>query len=92
MNKMCIRNLCIRLARRLELVVLITMVVMSFPAEAKAYTDPGTGAFLLQALLAGITGSLFFVKVIRTKISSFFRREKSSDDLVTEDTGEKTGE
>lgn len=48
-----------------------------------AYLDPGTGAFLLQALLGGVAGILVVGRLYWAKIKGFFRRspDKSSEPL-----------
>ena len=37
-----------------------------------AYLDPGTGAMVIQALIAGVVGAGFAVKLFWTNIKSFF--------------------
>jgi len=44
-----------------------------------AYIDPGTGSMLLQVLIAGIMGGLFFIKKKWKKIRSFFKKENSHE-------------
>src|SRR5262245_43547705 len=56
----------------------VLLVVALLPVEGKAYTDPGTGTFLLQMLLTGIAGTLFFMRALRHKIRLFFKRNKYS--------------
>lgn len=56
----------------------------ALPLEAKAYTDPGTGAFLLQMALAAIAGSLFFMRALRHRIAMLFKRNRNS---ATQDGG-----
>lgn len=65
-----------------ESLALITWIVMSNSSEACAYTDPGSGAFLMQTVLAAVTGGLFFFKTIRSRIASFFHRSKKSSAQV----------
>ena len=43
------------------------------------YIDPSSGSYLVQMIIAGILGSLFFFKNLWVKIKSFFIRKK--DDL-----------
>jgi hypothetical protein len=54
------------------------LVVITLPFEAKAYTDPGTGIFLLQVLLAGIASGLFFLRTMRQRIKMLFKRNRGS--------------
>lgn len=45
------------------------------------YIDPGSGSYLVQAIVAAILGFLFYFKTIWWKLRSFFtkdRRDKSS--------------
>jgi hypothetical protein len=42
--------------------------------EARAYTDPGTGALLWQMLAAGFVGAMFYVR----KFTKWFRRTPKS--------------
>lgn len=46
-----------------------------------AYVDPGTGAMLLQMIVAGGLGLLFAVKKVRDRILGFCRRKKKDDEL-----------
>ena len=47
-----------------------------------AYIDPGTGALLLQTLIAGFLGVMFYFRAVLKKfVSLIFRRgRKDSDD------------
>jgi hypothetical protein len=45
------------------------------PVSAYAYIDPGTGSVILQALVAGVLGSMFVIKTYWAKITSFFRKK-----------------
>jgi hypothetical protein len=40
------------------------------------YIDPGSGSYLLQALIASVLGVLFYFKHIGKKIKSFFFKAK----------------
>ena len=44
------------------------------PQRVHAYIDPGTGAMVIQALIAAFFGFLFFVRSIRKAIVGFFKR------------------
>lgn len=44
------------------------------------YTDPGSGALLLQLLMASLLGGLFYVRTIKDKILTFFVSKKSVKD------------
>lgn len=43
------------------------------------YIDPGSGSYLIQMIIAGILGALFYFKTIWWKIKSFFTRNKPKD-------------
>lgn len=60
----------------LQLAVWALVFVTVLPLEARAYTDPGTGTFLLQMLLAAIASSLFFMRTLRRRIRLLFRRNR----------------
>jgi len=47
-------------------------LIVCFEREARAYTDPGTGALLWQALVAGLVGVLFYFR----KFTSWFKGKK----------------
>ena len=44
--------------------------------EARAYTDPGSGALIWQMLVAGLVGAAFYVR----KFTSWLRRKWESTD------------
>lgn len=53
------------------------------------YTDPGSGALLLQLLAASLLGGLFYIRKVRDKILSVVFRKKSDkteDAALPEDT------
>src|SRR5215813_6001226 len=68
----------------LKVTAVVLLVVVLLPVDAKAYTDPGTGTFLLQMMLAAITGSLFFVRTLRHRIRTLFKRNRNSSDIEGE--------
>jgi hypothetical protein len=41
------------------------------------YIDPSSGSYLVQMLIAGILGSLFFFKNAWTKVKNFFTGKKT---------------
>jgi hypothetical protein len=49
------------------------------PREAQAYLDPGTGSFVIQALVATLVGSLFVVKTQWRRLRAFFAGRPSED-------------
>lgn len=62
-----------------------------------AYLDPGTGAMLIQALIAGVVGVGFAVKLFWSNIKTFFLKlfgkkvesEETSYTLVYSETAGK---
>jgi len=54
------------------------------------YIDPGSGSYLLQALIAGVLGFFFYFRNIGRKIKSFFFKAKKdalpANDKEKEDT------
>ena len=61
------------------------MVLVASPGDAHAYIDPGSGALILQLLMAALFGALFFIRSIRAWV-----REKL-DSLVARITKRKQG-
>lgn len=43
------------------------------------YIDPGSGSYLVQAIIAAIVGALFYFKNIFWRIKAFFFRPKKDD-------------
>lgn len=54
--------------------ILIALPLLFISQPSYAYLDPGTGAFLLQALLGGVAGVLVVGRIYWAKIKGFFRR------------------
>lgn len=48
------------------------------------YIDPSSGSYLIQMIIAGILGSLFFIKNISYKIKSFLAVKKNNTEDNTE--------
>ena len=48
------------------------------------YIDPSSGSYLVQIIIAGILGSLFFFKNLWVKIKSFFIRKNKIEEDKTE--------
>jgi len=61
--------------------IFITLVIidLSFPRNAHAYLDPGTGSYLFQLLLAALLGGLFAIKLFWKKIKEFSKNLFSKD-------------
>jgi hypothetical protein len=43
------------------------------------YIDPGSGSYLVQVIIAGILGALFYFKNIWRRFRSFFTRGKKEE-------------
>jgi len=55
-------------------VLLVTVALLvTVPVEARAYADPGTGAFLYQAAYAAFLGGTFYIRRFLDRL--FVRRK-----------------
>jgi hypothetical protein len=43
------------------------------------YIDPGSGSYIVQAIVAAALGAAFFVKTSWWRIKMFFRRKKDKE-------------
>lgn len=57
---------------RLRCCALIALA--SFAVNAQAYIDPGSGSFLLQILIAGFVGAMFYFRQGVEAVKRFFGR------------------
>ena len=46
--------------------------------EYLLYVDPGSGSYIIQAIVAAALGAAFYVKTSWWRIKMFFRKKKSS--------------
>lgn len=60
------------LSRIGSITVAAVLLIILFPAPAKAYLDPGTGSYIFQILLAALLGALFSLKMFWKKIKLYF--------------------
>ena len=51
------------------------------------YIDPGSGSYLIQAIIAAVLGALFYFKTIWWKIKSFFKKSKDEIPKREDDPG-----
>lgn len=58
--------------------VILVILVGGHATPAYAYIDPGAGSAAVQALVAGVLGAVFAIKVFWRRVLSRFR--KQSDD------------
>ena len=56
------------------LLLAIVTTLASFPADAEAYLDPGTGSYIFQMIVAGLLGAAFAVKMFWERIKIFLAR------------------
>jgi hypothetical protein len=64
--------LCVWLRRSVAGLPLILVLLAGSEREASAYTDPGTGALILQMLAAGFVSAIFYVR----KFTNWFKPKK----------------
>jgi len=60
----------------LQAIFLIALAMFATEREARAYTDPGTGALIWQMMVAGIVGVGFYFR----RITGWFRNRKGPKD------------
>lgn len=51
-------------------------LLLLLPNRASAYTDPGSGAFLLQTLVAGFTGLAFYFRRFLMRLLYIWKRDR----------------
>ena len=77
---------CTMSSKYLELSLFLVIMAVIMPQPAHAYLDPSSGAYLIQAIIAGVLGGVFF---LRTQISAFFakfaKKEKPAEKPETSD-------
>jgi len=63
---------------RSSLATFLIAILLLFATErqAMAYTDPGSGALIWQALVAGFVGLLFYVR----RFTAWFHRKRGPKD------------
>jgi hypothetical protein len=60
--------------------LVVVVMLLATPRQLAAYIDPGSGSYLIQALMAGLLGGFFAVKTFWKQIRSYFSRGNSSSD------------
>jgi hypothetical protein len=60
----------------LRAIFLIALAMFATEREARAYTDPGTGALIWQMMVAGVVGVAFYFR----RITGWFRNRKGPKD------------
>lgn len=56
--------------------LIVMLLLFATERQAMAYTDPGTGALIWQALVAGFVGLLFYVR----RFTTWFRKKRGPKD------------
>lgn len=56
----------------IETLVMSIMLCFFTYKDVYAYLDPGTGSYVLQMVIAGLLGALFFIKLSWKKMKNFF--------------------
>jgi hypothetical protein len=64
--------------------IIISLFLLSFSDPLYAYLDPGTGSLIIQALIAGIVGVLYVIKIYWQKIKSLFIKESDKTNDIKE--------
>jgi hypothetical protein len=59
--------------RGLDVLILCLVLSAAFTPAAHAYVDPGSGAFFLQTVIAGLFGALFYFRQSLARIFALFR-------------------
>jgi hypothetical protein len=49
------------------------------------YIDPNSGSYIIQMIIAGILGSLFFFKNAWLRIKLFFTGKKTKEEIITKE-------
>lgn len=62
--------------RKINLLVVLTVLTFIFTKPAYAYVDPGTGVLLLQILAAIGVGIIFYFRKFISIIKNLFSRSK----------------
>ena len=52
-------------------------------ALSTAYIDPGSGSFLIQALVAGVLGAALLIRTFWTQIKALFTRKSAATEDKT---------
>jgi hypothetical protein len=59
---------------------LLTFIFM-FNTNSYAYIDPGTGSFILQAIIGALAAVSLTIKIYWQKIKTFFKKRKKYKDF-----------
>jgi hypothetical protein len=64
-----------------RILTLLLAILIALPATAHAYVDPGTGSFVLQAVIAGILGLSVTLKMYWHRIFGGKKKQDDDDEL-----------
>lgn len=64
---------------RFRITMLVLCLFVGSEAQAKAYTDPGTGALIWQMVAAGFVGAMFYVRRIRLMIIGLLKKQDKQE-------------
>jgi hypothetical protein len=64
------------LSRRFDVLVLVALAIWGAETRVLAYIDPGSGALIWQAIVAGFVGAGFY---FRRYFGRFFSRNRRQD-------------
>lgn len=68
--------------------LLVAMILVMIPATAQAYIDPGTGALVVQILLAAIATAIVTVKLWWSRLLAILKKDKPADNDSDHQGGE----
>ncbi|MBK5276444.1 MAG: hypothetical protein JJE30_15545 [Desulfuromonadales bacterium] len=57
----------------------VLLITIASAGNAMAYVDPGSGSLILQMLIAGVVGALFYFRKAFHSLCSLFRRKDKDD-------------
>jgi len=58
-----------------RILALVAVLLIGMEREARAYTDPGTGAMIWQMLVAGVVGAAFYFR----RFTTWFKNKGRKD-------------
>ena len=69
--------------------IFFLFLVLTFPLVGHAYLDPGTGAMVIQAIVAAFAGTVFYLRKNWGKVKSFFNKNNKNENDDSSDSDEK---
>ena len=64
------------MSHHLRIPILLLCLFVGLEMEAKAYTDPGTGALIWQLIAAGFVGGMFYLRRLRLLVTGFWKKQQ----------------